>query len=344
MRVTRCARRSSPLALAAAVVSSLACLACLACAGCGTSFALHAPDVVASAGRDGTRVDLDPMEARGHVVGRYDPPGPAAVLTAAMSQELSGRALSGGEPGGYVVRCTLERFVVRSSTVLTENAELLTLYADASCEAKRHEDGAVVWRGELRGRTCAQGGNVLGTSIGVTQRLLDRAMADAAREMASDLAIRGLALRTDVSARAFADEGEQHSLGGLDDTPWGPAALQEAQAGAEHALRTLDAHDTTLRAAAWNVVALAAGPGEPWLAGDALSLDDEALVRFQQYKALARHGTPQALAQLRSAAEKEGNALLAELARDAVASGGTGLARSSRTNASAVTNGTTTRP
>jgi hypothetical protein len=305
-------------------------LAAVACAACSSSLALHAPDVVGAVARDATRVDLDPMESRGPVLGSYDPPGPASVLTAAMAQELAGRALAGGEPGGYVVHCALDRFAVRSSTVLTENSQLLTLYADASCEAKRHADGAPVWRGELRGRACAQGNNVLGTSIGVTQRLVDRALSDAAREMASDLAVRALGLRAAPSARAFADEGEQRARGGLDDTAWGPSALQEAPGGANHALRTLDLHDTTLRASEWNVVALASGPDDPWAAGEKMALDDEALVRFQQYKALARHGSPESLAQLRTAAETEGTALLAEMARDALASAGIGVARAVR--------------
>jgi hypothetical protein len=324
--------RALPVARSPLVVASraLGLAGALVCAACSSSLALHAPDVVGSTAREGTRVDLDPMESKGPVLGSYDAPGPASVLTAAMAQELAGRALAGGEPGGYVVHCALDRFAVRSSTMLTENSQLLTLYADASCEAKRHADGAPVWRGELRGRACAQGNNVLGTSIGVTQRLVDRALSDAAREMASDLAVRALGLRTAPSARAFADEGEQRARGGLDDTAWGPSALQEAAAGANHALRTLDPHDTTLRAAEWNVVALASGPDEPWVAGEKMALDDEVLVRFQQYKALGRHGSPEALAQLRTAAEADGTSLLAEMARDAVASGGLGVARATR--------------
>src|SRR5208337_1093056 len=152
-------------------------------------------------------------------------------------------------------------------------------------EAKRLRDEAVVWRGELRGRACAEGSNVLGSSLGVTQRLVDRALSDAAREMASDLAVRALALRAAPSARAFPDEGEQRAASGLDDSPWGAAALEENADSVEHALRTLDAHDTTLRAAAWNVVAMAAGPGDPWRAGDKMALDAEPFVRFEQYKA-----------------------------------------------------------
>jgi hypothetical protein len=204
------------------------------------------------------------------------------------------------------------------------------LYADLSCDAKRASDGAVVWRGELRGRACEEGSNVLGTSLGVTQRLVNRALSDAAREMVSDLALRALGLRAVPSARAFADESQQHSAGGIDDTPWGAAALEESPGAVDHALHTLDARDTTLRAGAWNVVAMAASPDDPWLAGEKLALDDEPLVRFVQYKALARHGGDVALAQLKSAADREGDGLLVELARDSLASGGIGIARPKR--------------
>jgi hypothetical protein len=325
-------------------VPALAGAVLLACAACSGTLTLHAPDVAAGTAREPTRVDLGPIETRGAVVGSYDAPGPAAVLTAAMNQELAGRALTGGEPGGYAVRCALDRFAVRSAKNPIESIERLALYADLSCEARRNVDDAAVWRGELRGRSCAEGGNVLGTSIGVTQRLVDRALSDAAREMASDLAVRALALRTAPSARAFEDEGEQRARGGLDDSAWGPAVLMENPAVVARALRSLDTHDAASRAAVWNVVAMASGPDEPWGAGESLTLDDDAYVRFEQYKALARRGSPASLAQLRLAVAKEGDELLAEMARDALASGGTGFRRSMRTNASAATNGTATRP
>lgn len=159
----------------------------------------------------------------------------------------------------------------------------------------------------------------------------------------ANLALRALRLQAAPSVRVFADEGQQRSLSGLDDTPWGAAALQENGAAVERALRTLDARDAVLRAAAWNVLAMAAGPGEPWPAGESLTLDGDPLVRFVQYKALGRHASPAALAQLRSAASSEGDAVLSELLRDVVASGGIGVARTAA-NASAVTSGTTTSP
>jgi len=302
--------------------------ACLA--GCGGALTLDAPNVAPSLAREPTRVDLDPIETRGVVQGDFVAPGPAAVLTAAMDQELAGRALTGGDAGGYRVRCALDRFAVRSETRVTENTEMLVLYADLSCDAKHTTGEAAVWRGELRGRACEEGSNVLGTSVGVTQRLVNRALSDAAREMASDLAVRALGLRAVPSVRAFASESQQQSSGGIDDTPWGAAALEESPGAVDHALHTLDARDTVLRAGAWNVVAMAAGPDDPWLAGEKLALDDEPLVRFVQYKALARHGGEVALTQLKSAADKEGDGLLVELAKDSLASGGIGVARSKR--------------
>jgi hypothetical protein len=299
----------------------------LSLTACGGSLTLNAPNVAPSLAREPTRVDLDPIEARGVVQGDFAPPGAAAVLTASMSQELVGRALTGGVAGGYTVRCALDRFALRSETHVTENAELLALYADLSCEAKRAHDATTVWRGELRGRACEEGTNVLGTSVGVTEHLVNRALSDAAREMAGDLALRVLGLRAVPSVRVFADESQQRSSGGLDDTPWGAASLEENPSAVDHALHTLDVRDATLRAGAWNVVAMASGPDDPWLAGEKLALDDEPLVRFVQYKALARHGGDAALVQLKGAADKEGDALLVEFARDSLASGGIGVAR-----------------
>jgi hypothetical protein len=309
---------------------AFACLLLLLATSCGGRLTLSAPNVTPTLAREPTRVDLDPIETRGLVEGDYAPPGPAAVLTAAMTQELAGRALTGGEPGGYVVRCGLDRFAVRSETRVAEGTELMALYADLSCEARRTQDTTAVWRGELRGRVCEEGSNLLGTSTGAKQHLVDRALSDAAREMASDLALRALQLHAVPSTRVFADEGQQQSSSGLDDTPWGPAALEQNVAVVERALRTLDVRDATLRAGAWNVVAMTAGPDDPWPAGEQLALDSEPLVRFVQYKALARHGGDAALAQLRRAADREGDRILLELLHDAIATGGTGLARSKR--------------
>jgi len=300
-------------------------------ASCGGPLSLPAPNVSPMAAREPTRVDLEPIEGKGALVlGDFAPPGPAAVLTAAMGQELAGRALSGGEPGGYGVRCVLGRFAIRTETTPLEGVEMLALYADLSCEAKRSQDGAVVWRGELRGRAVASAGNLLGGDPGATGRLLSRALSDASREMASDLAVRGLALQAAPSVRVFTDEGQQKAASGLDDSPWGAAALQQSVEAGRRAMASLDPHDAALRAAAWNVVAMASGPDDPWVAGDSVALDPDPLVRFVQYKALGRHGGAAALGQLRAAAGAEGDSLLAELARDVVASGGIGVARSRR--------------
>jgi hypothetical protein len=302
----------------------------LALAACGGPLSLSAPIITPSEAREPTRVQLEPIVTppRASLVGDFAEPGPAAVLTAAMSQELAGRALSGGEAGGYTVRCALDRMAVRSETSVTEGEERMALYVDLSCRATRALDGAVVWQGALRGRACAETGNMLGSNAGVKHRLLDRTLSDAAREMVADLALRALALQAIPSARVFADEGLEQRTAGLDDTPWGAAALQPGDPSVEHALRSLDPHDPVLRAAAWNVLAMASGPDEPWRGGNALKLDPEPLVRFVQYKALARAGSATSLARLQAAAEHEGDGMLAELARDAVASGGTGLARS----------------
>lgn len=318
--------------LAVAARCSTVAALCLSLTACGGALTLNAPNVVPSLAREPTRVDLDPVEVAGPaaVQGDFDPPGPAAVLTASMTQELEGRALTGGAPGGYTVRCALDRFAVRSETRLTQSAEMLALYADLSCTAVRARDGVAVWRGELRGRADAEGSNVLGSSAGVKQRLLNRAFSDAAREMASDLALRALGLRAAPSARVFADDGQQKAASGLDDTPWGAAALEQNAGAVERALRTLDTRDTALRAGAWNVVAMAAGPDNPWVAGEKLRLDDEPLVRFVQYKALARHGGDAALGQLRAAAQTEGDWVLRELLEDALATRGIGVARGTR--------------
>lgn len=295
--------------------------------GCGGALRLDGPNVAAALARDGTRVDLDPIASGAGVEGGFEPPGPAAVLTAAMAQELAGRALSGGVAGGFLVRCTLDRFAVRSKTNVVESTQSAALYADLSCEARRARDQAPVWRGELHGRALERGSNVLGSKPGLVQSLTSRALADASREMASDLALRALGLRAAPSVRVFADEGQQRDLAGLDDSPWGAAALQENGSEVRRVLASLDPRDPALRAAAWNVVAMASAPDDPWLGGESLKLDDDPLVRFVQYKALARHASPAALAQLCAAATAESDALLAEMARDALASGGIGVTR-----------------
>jgi hypothetical protein len=300
-------------------------------AGCSAGpLALNAPEVAMAAARAPCPVDLEPITNRAAIVGDFMPPGPAAVLTAAMSAELRGRALHGGEPGGYSVLCNLDRFAVRTHESVTESQEALALYADLSCEASRAADHVAIWRGELRARTFSEDPNVLGSDISTRQRLLDRALSDAARELASDLAVRALGLLAEPSARVFTDADQQRQRAGLDDSPYGPAALQETGATNPSLQKAITDGSASVRAAAWNALAMALGPGDPWSASVKLTLDDDAAVRFAQYKALARLGSDAALAELRAAAQNEGEPLLAELLADALRTGGTGLARTHR--------------
>jgi hypothetical protein len=302
-------------------------------AGCGAGpIALHAPNISPSSAQGATPVELEPIAAGapGAVAADIAAPGAPAVLTAAMAAEIAGRGLRGGEPGGYVARCTLDRFAPRRHMGITEGRELLVLYVDLSCEARRASDHAVVWRGELRGRSAAAAPNVIGSDANVTARLVDRSMSDASREMASDLATRALALSSEPSSRVFADETQMRATAGLDDAPYGPAALQENRGAVPGALRSLGEHEATMRASAWNVAAMAAGPGDPWPAGGAMRLDEDPLVRFVQYKALARFGGDSARARLEQASKEEDEPLLVEFVRDALATEGTGLPRSRR--------------
>lgn len=329
-------------------------------AGCGSRLlSLHAPNVAPATSRTPTALDIDAIAdgPPGSIAGDYAAPGPAAVFTGALKAEIAGRALEGGETGGYAVRCKLDRFAVRSRAAIAEGVERVVVYADLSCEARRNSDGAAVWRGELRGRTAASGPNIISSDVDTTQRLTDSAISDASREMASDLAVRALGLHGPPSARVFGDEGQLHDIGGLDDTPYGADALAERAAGVAGAMQGLKELNARLRAAAWNVVAMAAGPGDPWNAGDTIALDDDALVRFVQYKALARLGSAEALDRLNQAISKEDDPLLVELLRDAVATLGTGFPRkgyearaaaggaaAGGAKASPATKGTTARP
>ncbi len=311
-----------------------------ALAACSPALALRSPDIAGAAARSPTPVDVEPLVTGAAVAGGFTHPSPAEALTAAMDAELQGRALHGGAAGGYAARCTLDRFAVRTGESVTESLELLVLYVDLSCAVFRlpvlHPGqgaeapalaGPPAFRGELRARTCSEAPNLLGSDVNVRQRLLDRALSDAARELASDLAIRALGLAAQPSARSFADEEQQRATAGLDDTPFGPTALQETAATSESVRRALNDPSPRLRAAAWNAAAMAAGPGDEWTFGGSLSLDDDRAVRFAQYKALARLAAPAALDQLRAAAVRENEPLLSELIKDALATGGTGLRR-----------------
>jgi hypothetical protein len=320
--------------------------------------ALHAPTCAPRpATADPTKVELAPIAFSPTASvqlgdGSWSAPGPDAVVTSGIRTELEGRALRGGDPGGYAVACTLDRFAIRRDSTVTESHVFATLYVDLSCDASRAADHTPVWRGELRGRAAATGGSLFENDMVTLQRLVDRMVSDASREMASDLAIRALALTADPGQRVFADDATQRELGGTDDSTLGAGALSESAAAVPGLLTQLGATasgaapvDAAARAAVWNAVAMSVGPGDAWAAGDRLRLDDEPFVRFYQYKALARLASPAALAQLAGARDHEDSALLTELLSDALASGGIGFGRSRRpANASAVSNGTPTKP
>jgi hypothetical protein len=311
----------------------------------GTTIALHPPELAASEARErGAKVDLDPIATRPAAAVLRLPsgesiatkPDAAEILTSAIRAELRARALRGGEPEGYSVQCTLDRFAVRDETKLAGAGRLAALYVDASCDVQRTADRALAWRGELRGRAAAVGmTSPLAPTLPLVQSMVDRMVSDAAREMAADLVVRVLDLEAGPSARVFADDAARASAAGIDDGPLGAAALSEEATPEVKAAQKDDSAAT--RAAAWNAVAMS---GALDTAGFVPDGDDQ--VRFYQYKALARAGTSAALDQLRAAASRDEDTLLVELARDALASGGLGPPR--RTNASTVTNGTTTRP
>jgi hypothetical protein len=258
-----------------------------------------------------------------------------------MNEELHGRALQ-GDAAGFAAECRLDRFAIRTHSAMSSSSALTTMFVDMSCTARRRQDGAPVWRGELRARTVATAGVLFAGDDGSLESRVTRMFGDASRELASDL-VRALALGSSPSARVFRNEAAARIQSGIDDTPLGPAALAEKPEGVAPVLPSLKDEESPLtRASAWNVVALAAGPADPWLAGASLALDQDAYVRFYQYKALGRLGTPPALRQLQAALGSEDEPQLAELLRDTLASGGIGVTRS--TNASAATKGSTTSP
>ena len=303
--------------------------------GCGaTPVTLHAPRCARSSAREApTRIDVEPIVARpgaaedstvalGH-------PEPAEVLTTGLKEELAARALTGGDSGGYRVKCTLDRFALRSRAGLVGSAAVATVYVDLGCSIEALAGGALVWRGALRGRSMATATVPLSSETALVQSLADRALSDASREIASDLAVRVLGLGGVPSARVFADEAARASASGVDDTPYGSAALSEAPDRAALAVPSLRDLDPKVRAAAWNAIAMALGPHDRWFGGDPAP-DDEAIVRFYQYKALARSASGWSLAKLKEARRYEEEPWLQELVDDALATGGLGLARRGR--------------
>ncbi len=333
-------------------VRLVAVCAGLALTACGPQqVRLHAPDIAETDARSSAvKVDVEPLVTgaavattvgTGEILAPH--PDPSAVLTSAIRAELAGRALRGGESGGYVVRCTLDRFAIRDEEAVASRA-FAVLYADAACDVLRASDSRLAWRGELRGRACARGSLTIERSSRRIQPLIDRMMSDAAREMASDLLVRVLGLSFAPSERVFEAEVKRSKLGGVDDADLGRAELAERIADRPALEQALGDTDADARASAWNLVAMTVGPGDPWPLGDTFVPDEDARVRFYQYKALAREASAATLTQLKDAASHETNALLQELARDSVASGGLGFPRTPRANATTATNGTTTSP
>ncbi|MEO6418909.1 MAG: hypothetical protein ABIP39_05855 [Polyangiaceae bacterium] len=323
----------------------------LAAMGCSKStIALHAPNCPPSQARtDATRVEIEPIsivgDAHPEVPGdwKFAPPGPAHVLTGGMSTELLARALEGGEQGGYVAHCRLDRFAMRTKTETTIGRTLASLYVDLACDVNRKADKAIVWRGALRGRgISAADSSVFLNDDQMLQSLADRLMSDVSRELASDLAVRVLALKTKSSGRVFANEAAEREGAGINDTAMGGAALSESQESAKAASSSLRDPDPMVRAAAWNVIAMASAPDEEWVGGIDDRIDDDAFVRFYQYKAFARHGSRATLSALRRALRAEPQPLLEEFLKDILS--GEGLVVRGGRKANAETNGTTTSP
>jgi hypothetical protein len=321
-------------------------VAALAAAACGGAITLHPPTCAPSAARQPTPVSVEPITPRADATRdstvSWGHPTASEVVTAAIKSELAARALEGGEPGGYRVRCTLDRFALRSFPRFAGTGAVVVLYIDLGCDVDRALDHGDVWKGALRGRAIASATAAPATDSGLVQTLVDRTLSDASREIASDLAVRVLGLGGVPSARVFADEAARSRTAGIDDSPFGQAALAETidRAEGKLALSTRDL-DPATRAGAWNAIAMAAGPGDPVYAGQ-IKPDEEAVVRFYQYKALARAMNPASLTRLRGLATRDEEPYLAELANDALATGGLGVPR--RRNASAATNGATTSP
>lgn len=301
-------------------------------AGCGgTQVTLHAPRCAENQAREGaTLVDVEPIATRSNATQdstvHLDHPEPAEVLTNAVRQELAGRALTGGERGGYRVKCTLDRFALRTRVGMVGSAAIATLYVDLACAAERMLDGVLVWRGALRGRAMASATTPLSSETALVQGLADRTMSDAAREVASDLAVRALGLGGEPSARVFADEAARARSAGVDDTIFGPAGLSEAPDRVALVAPSLRDIDPQVRAAAWNAIAMAMGPGERWLTPEPIP-DDAAIVRYYQYKALARNASASSITKLKLARVEEEEAWLREMLTDALATGGLGLPR-----------------
>ena len=307
-------------------------------AGCAsTPIVLNEPQTVASANVAGaTPIDFEPItlpkKDEAIVKGDLDfaPPPPNDVLTASIASELRMRGFRGGDAGGYVIKCRLDRFAFRTDTELRYAIALL--YVDLNCSVTKKSDASLAWRGELRGRGIAAARkNEFDHEDTMWQAFADRTMSDVTRELASDIATGALELRGTPSMRAFANEDAEKAATGVNDSPLGPVALAEDVAQTKRlAVPELKSRFSAVRAVAWNAVALASFPDEPWIGGIDTVLDEDAYVRFFQYKALARHGSRATLLELRRAHKKESQDLLKEFLKDLVASDGLTFPRQAR--------------
>lgn len=324
-------------------------------AGCGsTPIGLHAPQTVASASDSGaTPIDFEritlPKTNDPVVPGdlKFAPPPPEDVLTSAIRGELHARTFHGGDHAGYVVRCRLDRFAFRTDTQL--RYAMAILYVDMNCTVNTKSDNTLAWRGELRGRGVAGARkNEFDHEDDMWQAFADRTMSDVTRELASDIAVGALSLQGSATVRAFSNDDTEKATSAVNDGALGPVALAEDPAQTKRlAVPELTSRFSAVRAVAWNAVALASFPDEPWIGGIDTLLDDDAYVRFFQYKALARHGSRATLLEVRRAHKRETQDLLKEFLKDLVASDGLTFPRQARTPQEAQTiqmSGDETRP
>jgi hypothetical protein len=228
------------------------------------------------------------------------------------------------------VNCRLDRFALRTDTEL--RYAIAILYVDLNCSITTKSDHTLVWRGELRGRGIAAGRkNEFDHEDEMWQAFADRSMSDVTRELASDIAVGALDLRGSTTVRSFTNEDTEKATTGVNDLPLGPTALAEDVPQTKRlAVPELRSRFSGVRASAWNAVALASFPDEPWIAGIDTLLDEDAYVRFFQYKALARHGSRATLTELRRAHKKESQDLLKEFLKDLIASDGLTFPRQER--------------
>ena len=263
-----------------------------------------------------------------------------------MSQELAGRALSGGDPGGYDVRCALDRFAVRSRDAHhrqrgAPRALRRRLVRGEARIATARSSGAASCAAALAPRGATSSAAAWGSpSVSSTAHCRTRR----ARWRATSLSGRS-ALRAAPSARAFADESEQRAGSGLDDTPWGAAALEENADAVEHALRTLDTHDTDAARGGVERGRDGGGPGRPVARGrqdGARRRAARALRAVQGARAARRRrGDGSATRRSRQGGGRRSSPSSRATRSRPAASASRGR---TRTNASAATNGATTSP